>query len=251
MRLLILGGTTEATALATLLAAGGRHEATFSLAGRTVAPRSQPLPTRIGGFGGVEGMVQWLKAEKTEAVVDATHPYADQISAHAVAACRQAGIPLASLVRLAWQCTPGDKWQDVASTEAAVQVLGPASRRVFVTVGRQELHLFAAAPQHRYVARLIEAPDKELPPDLTLIKARGPFDPVAERTLMRDNGIEIVVSKNSGGDATYAKIEAARDLGLPVIMIARPDKPAGHVVASPEAALHWLDHDAPRSLRGV
>jgi precorrin-6A/cobalt-precorrin-6A reductase len=252
MRLLILGGTTEATALATLLAADKRHDATFSLAGRTAAPRTQPLPTRIGGFGGADGLARWLEAERIEAVIDATHPYADQISANAVAACSRLGVPLVSLVRSPWKQEAGDRWQSVVSTEAAVAALGSTPRRVFVTVGRQELHLFAAAPQHHYTARLIDEPERSgLPPDLTLIQARGPFDLAAERTLMLDNEIEIVVSKNSGGSATYPKIEAARELKLPVIMIERPDKPAGHVVDSAKAALDWLDHGAPRSLRGV
>ena len=253
MRILILGGTTEASALAQLMAGDPRFDATLSLAGRTAAPRPQPIATRIGGFGGADGLADFLGEQRIEAVIDATHPYADRMSAHAVAACQRAGVPLASLVRAAWQTEPGDIWQSAPSTQAAVVALGPARRSVFLTVGRQELHLFAAAPQHRYIARLIEAPQQAgLPADLMLLQQRGPFDFEAERSLMCEQGIDVVVSKNSGGSATYPKLAAARALGLPVIMIERPDKPAGHVVTSPKEAVAWLAHEAaPRSLRGV
>ena len=252
MRVLILGGTTEASALARLVAGDPRFEATLSLAGRTTAPRPQPIATRVGGFGGADGLATFIEQQAIEAVIDATHPYADQISANAVAACRRAGVPLASLVRAAWQAEPGDIWQTVPSTEAAADALGAAKRTVLLTVGRQELHLFAAAPQHRYVARLIEPPQQAtLPPDLVLLQQRGPFDLEAERRLLVDEKIDVMVSKNSGGAATHPKIVAARQLGLPVIMIARPDKPAGHVLASPEDAVAWLAHAPSRSRRGV
>ncbi len=251
MRVLILGGTTEAASLARQLAGDTRFEATLSLAGRTSAPAAQALPTRIGGFGGVDGLVRYLEAEKIEAVVDATHPYAAQMSAHAVAACRQAGLPLASLTRAPWTEQAGDCWQHVSNTESAAMILGDTPRRVFLTIGRQELPVFAAAPQHRYLARLIDAPKGErLPPQLVLLQARGPFDLAAETALMRDERIDVVVSKNAGGGPTYAKIAAARALGLPVVMIARPDKPAGHIVNSPNETVQWLDH-VRRSLRGV
>lgn len=252
MRLLILGGTTEASALARLLADDVRHEAILSLAGRTANPRAQPIATRIGGFGGADGLANWLDVERIDAVIDATHPYADQISRNAIEACNRLGVPLVSIVRPAWQAEPNDRWQIVADTNAAVQALGQARRKVFLSLGRQELHLFAAAPQHHYLARSVDAPGASgLPPDLVVLKARGPFDRGAERALLRDHRIDIVVSKNSGGDATYAKISAARELGLPVIMIARPDKPAGLVVTSPSGALERLAHIGPRSPRGV
>lgn len=251
MRVLILGGTTEASSLARLLANDTRFEATLSLAGRTAQPAPQALPARIGGFGGIEGLMRHLYDEKIVAVVDATHPYADQMSAHAVAACGRAAIPLASLVRAAWTRQAGDKWIDVVDTQAAANAIGRTPRRVFLAIGRQELPVFAVAPQHHYLARVIDAPAGDaLPPHLTLVQARGPFDLEAETALLRDRRIELVVSKNAGGDATYAKIEAARALGVPVIMIARPDKPAGHVMATPEGAVAWLDH-VRRSLRGV
>ncbi|MFI5002568.1 MAG: cobalt-precorrin-6A reductase [Reyranellales bacterium] len=253
MRVLILGGTTEASALARLLAGDPRFEATLSLAGRTLTPRAQPIATRIGGFGGAQGLAQFLRAQAIEAVVDATHPYADQISANAVAACAEAGIALASIVRPAWQSQPDDRWQVVPNADAAASALGQTPRRVFLSLGRLELHSFAGAPQHHYVARTIDPPQQAvLPPDISFLQARGPFDRTAETRLLRDEKIDVIVSKNSGGIATYPKIESARELGLPVVMIARPDKPVGHVVRSPEEAVAWLGHDgAPRSLRGV
>lgn len=251
MRVLILGGTTEASALARLLANDARFEATLSLAGRTAQPAPQALPTRIGGFGGVDGLIQYLRDAKIDAVVDATHPYADRMSAHAVAACERAAVPLASLVRAPWTRQARDDWRDAVDTEAAVDALGADPHHVFLAIGRQELPLFANAPQHHYLARVIDPPDgTALPPQLTLLQARGPFDLEAETALLRDHRIDVVVSKNAGGEATYAKIAAARALGVPVVMIARPRKPAGDVVASPEETVAWLDH-ARRSLRGV
>jgi precorrin-6A/cobalt-precorrin-6A reductase len=253
MRVLILGGTTEASELARLVAGDRRFDATLSLAGRTSSPRSQPIATRIGGFGGIDGLAQYLAEHKIDAVIDATHPYAAQISANAVAACTCSGVPLVSVVRPAWTRQPGDAWQIVASTAAAVDALGQSPQRVFLSLGRQELHLFAAAPQHHYLARLIEPPEQtSLPPDLVLLRRRGPFDRAAELSLLQDEKIDVIVSKNAGGSATYAKIEAARALGLPVIMIERPAKAVGLVVSSAAEAMARLVHDAgPRSLRGV
>jgi precorrin-6A/cobalt-precorrin-6A reductase len=252
MRVLILGGTTEASELARLFAGDPRFEATLSLAGRTLAPKPQPIATRIGGFGGADGLADFLRAQKIDAVIDATHPYAAQISAHAVVACSTTGVPLASLVRPAWTPQPGDAWQNVPTAVTAALALGKAPRRVFLSLGRQELHFFAAFQQHHYIARLIERPQQAaLPRGLVLLYQRGPFDIDAELRLLKDQKIDVIVSRNSGGSATYPKIEAARALRLPVIMIARRAKPIGHIVKSPEAAVAWLAHGAPRSLRGV
>lgn len=254
MRVLILGGTTEASALARLLAGDARFEATLSLAGRTASPKAQPIATRIGGFGGVAGLGQWLRDEATDAVIDATHPYADQISANAVAACAQSGVPLASIVRPAWTPQHGDTWQIVPNAEAAAVALGQTPRRVFLSLGRFDLHAFVTAPQHHYIARSVDPPQQlALPPDVRFLLARGPFDLDAEARLLVVEKIEVIVSKNSGGTATYPKIEAARDLGLPVVMIARPHKATGHALDSAEAAIAWLTQIAAHSpsLRGV
>jgi precorrin-6A/cobalt-precorrin-6A reductase len=257
MRVLILGGTTEASGLAHLLAADQRFETTLSLAGRTSKPRAQPVHTRIGGFGGADGLAAWLQQEAIEATIDATHPYADQISSNAVAACRRLAIPLATILRAAWQPEPGDQWLTVASAEAAAEALGVEPRRVFLSLGRLELGAFATRPHHHYIARMIDAPEGiVLPRDTRFILDRGPFDEPAETALLKQERIDVLVSKNSGGTATYAKIMAARKLGIPVVMIARPHKPHGHVVDHAEGAVRWLEkqlaHRAiPGSARGV
>jgi precorrin-6A/cobalt-precorrin-6A reductase len=242
MRVLILGGTTEASELTRLLAGDRRFETTVSLAGRTANPRTQPVPTRIGGFGGADGLVAWLVQEKIQAVIDATHPYADQISSNAVAACRRLALPLASIVRPAWQEQPDDDWVGVASADAAAAALGPKPRNVFLSLGRLELGAFANAPHHHYLARIIDPPgDVALPPDIQLLFGRGPFDRQAETELLARENIDVLVSKNSGGAATYAKIEAARGLRIPVVMVARPRKPRGHALQNADEAVIWLE----------
>jgi precorrin-6A/cobalt-precorrin-6A reductase len=257
MRVLILGGTTEASDLARLLAEDRRFETTLSLAGRTSNPRTQPVRTRTGGFGGPDGLAAWLEQQTIEAVIDATHPYADQISSNAVTACGRLAIPLATIMRPAWQPQPSDTWLTVASAEAAADALGPEPRRVFLSLGRLELGAFAASPQHHYIARTIEPPEGvTLPRDISLIFDRGPFDEQAETALLQQEKIDVIVSKNSGGTATYAKIAATRKLGIPVVMIARPHKVHGHAVDHAAGALMWLEqrlaHRAiPISARGV
>lgn len=255
MRILILGGTTEASALAQLLAGDGRFAPTLSLAGRTASPKPQPLPTRIGGFGGIAGLEAWLRENTIDAVIDATHPYAAQISAHAVAACQAQSVPLGSIMRAPWQRQDGDQWIDVGTPPAAAAALGPVPARVFLSLGRLELAAFAAAPQHHYLARTIDPPgDIALPPDIRFISDRGPFDVVKEEEFLRREQIACVVSKNSGGSATYPKIAAARALKIPVVMIARPTKPTGIRLDSPEAAMRWLEAQrahSPSSRRGV
>jgi precorrin-6A/cobalt-precorrin-6A reductase len=257
MRLLILGGTTEASALARLLAADARFAPTLSYAGRTAKPSLQPIPCRVGGFGGAEGLARWLAHEKIAAVVDATHPFAARISANAVAACRALAIPLASIVRPAWQPKTGDRWTCVGSAAEAAEKLGLIPQRVFLTVGRLELAAFASARHHFYLARTIDPPgDVFLPPNIRFVLDRGPFDVETEAALLVRERIAVLVSKNSGGSAIYGKIEAARRLGLPVVMIDRPEKPAGHAVADANAAYRWLDdlyatHVGHPSERGV
>ena len=257
MRVLILGGTTEASELARLLAADSRFETTLSLAGRTSNPRTQPVRTRIGGFGGADGLAAWLAQQAIEAVIDATHPYADQISSNAVAACERLAIPLATILRPAWPAEPDDQWLTVANAEAAAEALGPEPRRVFLSLGRLELGAFASSPHHHYLARTDRpAGGYRAAADVSLIFDRGPFDEPAETALLVNEKIDVLVSKNSGGTATYPKIAAARKLGIPVVMIARPHKLHGHVVDTAEAAAKWLEeqlaHRAiPGSARGV
>ena len=257
MRVLILGGTTEAFGLAHLLAADPRFETTLSLAGRTSKPRTQPVRTRVGGFGGPDGLAAWLQQEAIAVVIDATHPYADQISSNAVTACEKLAIPLATIMRPAWQVEPGDRWQTVASAEAAADALGPEPRRVFLGLGRLELGAFASRSHHQYIARMIEQPEGTvLPSDIHLIFDRGPFDEQAETALLSNERIDVLVSKNSGGAATYAKIAATRRLGIPVVMIARPHKPHGHALDDADGAIKWLEQQfthrtIPVSARGV
>jgi len=247
MRLLILGGTTEAAELAARLAGRGDLAVTLSLAGRTLAPKPAPVPTRVGGFGGVEGLSAWIVGQEIGAVIDATHPFAAVISANAAAACARLGVPLMALRRAAWRPQPGDRWTEVPTMEAAAAALGEAPRRVFLTVGRLELAPFAAAPWHRYLVRTIEPIGDALPvPDVTAIRDRGPFDAAAERALMEAHGVEVLVTKHSGGAATYGKLAAARALGLPVVMVARPAKPPVATADSVEDALAWIEaHRTP------
>ena len=238
--ILILGGTSEASALARLLAARPDCPALISLAGRTLKPAPQPLPTRIGGFGGAAGLADFLAANGVRAVVDATHPFAEKISANAALACAQRGTPLLVLRRRPWQLQPGDVWSEVEDAPAAALALGKKARRVFLTVGRLELPAFLAAPQHRYLIRTVDPPEV-LPPKATLILERGPFAEAAETALLQKEKIEVIVTKNSGGEATYAKIAAARALHLPVILMRAPEWPSAQSVDTAEAAVAWLE----------
>ncbi|MBA1156700.1 cobalt-precorrin-6A reductase [Microvirga mediterraneensis] len=242
MRILILGGTTEASALAARLAGRSDLSPLLSMAGRTSDPRPMPIPTRIGGFGGVAGLAGFLREERIEAVIDATHPFAAVMSRNAAEACAQVQVTLLALHRPAWTPQAGDHWIEVPSMEAAVEALGEAPRRVFLTVGRLELAPFAAAAQHIYLVRTIEPIGDALPvPNVVAIQDRAPFHEDAERMLMQRERVDVVVTKNSGGAATYPKIAAARALGVPVVMVARPEKPRGvEEVASVDGALDWL-----------
>jgi len=242
-RILILGGTLEARRLAERLRGRADAAITLSLAGRTASPAAQPVPVRIGGFGGAEGLAAYLRAERIAALIDATHPYAATISANAARAATAAGVRLLALRRPAWQPNAGDRWTEVPDVHAAVQALGPATRRVFLTLGRKELAPFAAAPQHHYLVRSVDPVDPPLPvPHAIYLLARGPFAETAERELLLAHAIDAIVAKNSGGEATYAKIAAARALGIEVIMLRRPPLPAMPSVASIEEAAAWLGH---------
>ena len=241
LRTLILGGTSEASALARSLAGDRRFDATLSLAGVTEAPVRPPIRLRIGGFGGPAGLLAHLLAEAIDVLVDATHPFAARISANAHEAADAARIRRIVVGRPAWQPRAGDLWTPVADMETAAAALGRSRCRVLLTVGRQELAAFAARPWHKYVIRSIDPPGEAAPPGAEIITARGPFELEDELRLLKTRRIEVIVTKNSGGSATYAKLAAANQLRVPVVMVERPPSPAGEVVTNAGAVMAILE----------
>jgi precorrin-6A/cobalt-precorrin-6A reductase len=241
-RVLILGGTTQASALAVQLAGDTHYDAILSLAGRTKNPLLPDIRHRIGGFGGSAGLANYLRTEAIDVLIDATHPFAEQMSAHAVIATRETNTPLAIFTRPAWTPAMGDRWQEFPDARSAARALGEEPRRVFLTIGRQQLAAFEIAPQHDYLIRSIDAPDP-LPamPHHKFLLARGPFTFEDEQALMRDARIKVLVSKNSGGDATRAKLDAAQALGVEVYMIARPQSPDVPAFETLDAILQFLE----------
>jgi precorrin-6A/cobalt-precorrin-6A reductase len=240
-RVLLLAGSTEASAMARALDARVGYDVTVSFAGRTRTRVDVPGAVRVGGFGGVEGLVAYLRAEQVDVVVDATHPFAATMPHHAKEACRIAEIAGVRVCRPPWTPTAGDRWHPVPDlAAAAVAIASLGGRRVFLTTGRQELEPFAHLDDVWFLVRAIEPPDPMPLHCVTVILDRGPFAVDAERALLVDHDIELVVSKNSGGTATAAKLVAARELGLPVVMVDRP-APAGlPTVATTADALAWL-----------
>ncbi|WP_108682348.1 cobalt-precorrin-6A reductase [Methyloceanibacter sp. wino2] len=253
MNILILGGTTESRKLAGALDARGDVEVTLSLAGSTAAPRAQGVPTRVGGFGGAEGLAGFIQAENIGMLIDATHPYADRISANAELAAEKTGVSFLALRRAPWVAVPGDRWIEVATVAEAAAALGPDPVRVFLALGRKDIAPFESAPQHTYLVRSVDPIDPPLAvPNAEYVTARGPFSEADDRGLLEQHGIEVVVSKNSGGEASYGKIAAARALHLPVVMIRRPDLPEAPSVATVSEALAWCDHALTvAAMRGV
>lgn len=255
--ILLLGGTSEARALAQRLAARADLAVTLSLAGRTERPLPQPVPVRVGGFGGVAGMRSYLAGEKIVAVIDATHPYAARVSANAAEACALESVPLLTLTRPAWEKVDGDNWRSVADVPAAVAALGMTPRRVFLALGRNEVRAFEAAPQHSYLVRSVDPVDPPLAvPDAEYVLGRGPFGEDEDRALLQAHGIEVLVAKNSGGSATYGKMAAARALGIEALLIARPEMPDVPAVERAADAEAWLDavlaaHEAASAERGA
>ena len=216
-------------------------DAVYSFAGRTESPVAQPLPVRVGGFGGVGGLAAYLKAEAITHVIDATHPFAAQMSRNAMEACAEAGVPLIALEREPWQAGPGDGWTHVPDLAGAVAALGEAPRRVFLAIGRQNLDAFAGALQHHYLLRLVDAPTGPLPlPRADAVIARGPFTVEGDRALLTDHRIDVIVAKNAGGAGAEAKLVAARELGLPVILIDRPVLPRRRVARTVAEVMAWL-----------
>lgn len=247
MNLLLLGGTSEATALARRLGDRTDIRATLSLAGRTRRPLPSGLATRSGGFGGAVGLSAYLAEHGIDVVIDATHPFAARISANAAAACRERGVPLARLSRPAWRPVTGDRWIHVSDLDGAALAVADLGPRIFLSVGGNSLSAFEAVPGKTWVVRSIDPPNPAPAfSNWTLIQSRGPFALVDERALLRDHAIDAVVTKNSGAAATRAKLDAARELGLPVVMIDRPALPEPDAAFDdPDAAMAWIDSGAP------
>ena len=240
LRLLLLGGTTEGSELAKILSRSPDIDTISSLAGRVAQPSLPIGRTRIGGFGGVDGLKAYILERRIDAVIDATHPYAVTISERAAQACDELHMPYLALVRPEWQQCSGDVWHSVNDVLEAAAVSGTIGRRIFLTIGRQALSPFAGYTEPWYLIRSIDPPTGPLPARHTLLLDRGPFDCASERALLRNHRIDVLVSKNSGGLATYAKIEAARSSSVPVVMIQRPMRPVGKSVASVGSALAWV-----------
>jgi precorrin-6A/cobalt-precorrin-6A reductase len=242
VRILILGGTGEARELAAALVAGGT-DVISSLAGRVRQPRLPDGPVRVGGFGGADGLAAFLRDEGITHLIDATHPFAASITANAAQAATEAGVPRLVLCRPGWEADP--EWENVADIRAAAEAVDRwPGECVFLTTGRRDLHAFASDDRHQFLVRTVDPPDGPVPPRMTLVLDRGPYTVEGESALMREHRIGLLVTKNSGGPMTAAKLTAARDLAVDVIMVARPPLPAGSpVVATVPEALRWLGQD--------
>lgn len=244
---LILGGTADARELAGRVAGRPEVRVISSLAGRVRDPALPVGEVRVGGFGGADGLAAWLRAEGVFAVVDATHPFAQDISANAAAACVRTGTPLVAVVRPPWVASEGDRWHEVPSLTDAAALLPSLGRRVFLTTGRQGLAEFASLAQTWFLIRCVDPPSGPLPRRCEIVLARGPYDAAAERALMRQYGIDVLVTKNSGGKLTAGKLTAARELGIAVVMVARPFRPDVPACESAADAENWLLHQLRRS----
>ena len=224
--------------------------ATLSYAGRTMAPRAQAVPVRVGGFGGAAGLAEWMAAAGVTHLVDATHPFAAQISANAVAAAGRTGVPLLALTRPPWQAQAGDRWCHVADIAGAVAALAGPAERILLALGRMHVAAFAAQPQHHYVLRFVDPPaERPALPDHHLVVDRGPFTAEGDRALIVAHGIQRIICKNAGGRGAEAKLIAAREMDVPVLMIDRPVLPERATVHSVAAVFDWLaGHAADRGV---
>ena len=230
---LILGGTAEARELAARLGSRAGVRVTTSLAGRVSRPGPVDGDVRVGGFGGAEGLAAWLRAHRVDAMVDATHPFAARITANAARAAALTAVPIVVLRRPGWRAGRGDRWHAAASLAEAADLLPRLGRRVFLTTGRLEIEAFAHLADLHFVVRSVEPPEPPMPPDTRTLTARGPFTVEGETALLRAHRIDVLVTKDSGGAATAAKLTAARELGLPVVVVRRPPLPEG-VTAVPD-----------------
>jgi precorrin-6A/cobalt-precorrin-6A reductase len=239
-RVLILGGTGEARELAAVLAARPGWEVISALAGRVADPATPAGAVRVGGFGGVAGLTDWLQANDIEVVVDATHPFAARITEHAVAAAGRLHIPLLLLRRPGWVEGPEDRWHRVPDATAAAALLSALGERIFLATGRGDLPVFARLDRLWFLLRAVDPPPPPLPARCAVLLARGPFPLDGERELLRRHRIDVVVSRDSGGAGSAAKLVAARELGLPVVLLDRPAPPDVPLVGSVEEALTRL-----------
>jgi len=241
--LLVLGGTGEGRRLAERAVAefGERLQVITSLAGRTADPVPVAGTLRQGGFGGAAGLAAYLRDHKVDLLIDATHPFADQISRNAAQAAAVAGVPRLAIVRPPWRAQPGDRWIEVADAPAAAEAVRPLGQRIWLTLGTADIEAFATLTDHWFLVRRVDPPPEALPlRQAEILLARGPFALADEKRILAEYRIDAVVSRASGGAATEAKLDAAREAGLPVVMIARPPPPAAPTVATVDAALRWL-----------
>ena len=247
--LLILGGTAEASALTQIIAKTDVR-ARLSYAGRVDRPRQHGIETRIGGFGGVHGLVSYLEKKRITHVVDATHPFATKISCNALEACARLHIPIIALTRPPWIEQLGDRWRCVPDLATVIKILDQPARRVMLAIGRKHLPQFYAQPHHTYLLRLVDPPEKPLDfPNHTIEISRGPFKTENDATLLREHRIDLIISRNSGGAGAYAKIVAARSLGISVIMVNRPQIPDREETHHIKTILPWLTQSCAE--RGV
>ncbi|WP_299529366.1 cobalt-precorrin-6A reductase [uncultured Streptomyces sp.] len=247
---LVLGGTTEARQVAEALAepgAPGRTvRVTNSLAGRVASPRLPPGEVRVGGFGGTEGLADWLRIHRVDALIDATHPFAGTISFHAARAAAMVHVPLLALRRPGWVPGEADRWHSVGSLDEAAALLPSLGGRVFLTTGRTGLAAFAHLDGLWFLTRSVDAPGPPCPARMEVLLDRGPFTVAGERELIRRHRVDVLVTKDSGGAATAPKLAAAREVGIPVVVVRRPPVPEGVPVAgTPREALDWLRERFP------
>jgi precorrin-6A/cobalt-precorrin-6A reductase len=241
VRILVLGGTREAREIAETGMGEREFELVSSLAGRVRDPVLPAGAVRVGGFGGVDGLREWLAANDIAAVVDATHPFAGKISAHAAAAATALELPVLHVRRPGWRERPSDRWLRVPDMAGAADLVAELGERIFLTIGRQEVGAFAGLRGQWFLIRAIDPPSVALPPEHELLLARGPFDVEDEVRLLSAHRIDALVTKDSGGELTAAKLAAARTRGIPVVMVDRPLLPVGAVtVESAAAAWDWI-----------
>lgn len=247
MHVLVLGGTTEARRLAELLHGTPGRTVTSSLAGRVARPRLPPGEVRVGGFGGTDGLIAWLRDHRVDAVIDATHPFAGTISFNAARAAATAHVPLLALRRPRWVPGAGDMWHEAGSLDEAATLLPALGERVFLTTGRMGLGAFAGLDALWFLVRSVDPPEAPHPARMRVLLDRGPFTLEGERDLLHRHRIDVVVTKDSGGAATAPKLTAAREAGLPVLVVRRPPVPEGvPEVPDPERAARWVEERLAR-----